>query len=231
MKQLLLIVASFGIFTLSSVAQTAEPTNSPIEFGGRVIVALPGYANSSDLDMGFGVGGNLGYKFMNNPHTVIAHHWSAGINFDYIWYGGTQNSIGIYDININSNAYGFSPYTLFEFKPHKEIGIFGVATAGFYMYDGTYKASWRTGITGSGSSTSDRQEFKDVFHYQFSGFAGVGGGLRFTFMELRFMANFGTDINMVDTRTFVLDANGRLDRYSTKPVNTNTYLVCIGFRI
>jgi hypothetical protein len=218
------------MFTLPSVAQNDELVNSPIEFGGRVIVALPGYANSSDLNMGFGVGGNLGYKFINNPHTVVAHHWSAGINVDYIWYGGTQNKVGIYDINIISNAYGFSPYTLFEFKPHKEIGVYGVFKGGFYVYDGTYIASWRTGNSGTGTS-SDRQEFKDVFHYQLSAFTGLGGGLRFRFLELRFMANFGTNINMVDTRSFVLDANGRLSRYSTKPVNTNTYMVCIGFRI
>lgn len=212
-------------------AQSALPEIGRAEIGIRGLVGFPSSGNKTELGIGLGGGGNLGYKFIHQTNTVIPHHISAGINFDYMWFGGTNNRIDIYDVTVNSNSYGFAPYLLADFEVLPKVAIFGMGMAGFYYYNGSYTARWIPNVNGPGNSTSTEQTFSETFQADFSLFSGVGGGLRISKFELRFMANFGQLIDMVDANTIKLDASGKISSYGTKRVSTDKFIIGLGIRL
>ncbi|MFN5024375.1 MAG: hypothetical protein ACK4Y6_05505 [Bacteroidota bacterium] len=208
---------------------TSLPEAGRAEFAIRGLVGFPSFSNKTELGIGLGAGANVGYKFVHQSNTVIPHHISAGLNFDYLWFGGTSNSIDIYDIHINSNGYGFAPYLLASAELLPKVSLFAMGMAGFFYYNGKYTATWIPNVNGAGNQSTET--FTETFQADFSFFNGIGGGIKVSKLEIRFMANFGQMINMVDANTIKLDATGKISSYGTKRVSTDKFIIGLGIRL
>lgn len=223
----LLLIGIF-IVQFSAKAQSSNFEDSKIELAARLNYSHPANIYRQGLGQSIGFGFNLGGKLIDVKHTVIPIMWSVGLNFDYLWYGGEQTWVDIYRVNVNSNAYGWAPYSILEFGGLGHFKLYGIGMAGFYYYAGKYKVDGEASTAGVPSSP---QSYEENFAADWSLFAGAGGGFRVKIFDVRFIANFGTHVNIVDPGSFNLDAAGRLLDYKTIPTNTNKFIVSMGIRI
>jgi len=223
-----LLLIGILIVQLSAKAQSSNFEDSKIELAARLNYSHPANIYRQGLGQSIGFGFNLGGKLIDVKHTQIPIMWSLGINFDYLWYGGEQTWVDIYSVNVNSNAYGWAPYTILEFGGLGDFKLYGIGMAGFYYYAGKYKVDWETSTVGV-SSTS--QSHEENFAPDWSLFTGIGGGFRVKIFDVRVIANFGTNVNMLDPGSFNLDSSGQLSDYKTIHTNTNKFIVSMGIRI
>lgn len=196
-----------------------------IDVGGRLIYAKnQGTFGTRFGEDAIGFGFNLGYNLGILQRVNIPVEVNVGLNFDYLWFGGKSSTSGIYDININSNAYGWSPYLKLALD-NPVIMPYFYATAGYRFFRGTNKVTFEC-IDNQG----DRQTSvnRTNFSSDFSFFSGIGGGVVFKIVDVSLVYNAGRDANIVDPSSIVIDNSGNLTSYNTVRSITDMWLLSLG---
>lgn len=218
-----------GSDKIGSIAQTGLTLNRDLkaDIGARLIYAhnLGNFGNRFGYNA-FGAGGNLGYALLKKNKLVIPIAMYGGLNFDYLWFGGKQLNSGIYTINVNSNAYGWSPYV--KLAVGKTIKVYGYGTFGYRFFYGRNKLTWEvTDSNGNIERKSDGRNFTGDASF----FSGIGGGLCIGALEVRMVYNAGRNAAILDPKSIVLDANGNLLSYLSVKSLTDMWLISLGISL